>query len=140
MPAAAAGTGGLFGVMGLKTGIFLIFCNSGLLEFSEVSSIIYRKEGVWYFNSRVLSPLCLAQVAARRESFLNCTRTRYLGIRFRVEILLISCSLSFRKVSLRYFSTIKEAIGAACAPPYPPFSTTTATAIFGFSRGAKQTK
>src|SRR3954464_3181510 len=43
-------------------------------------------------------------------------------------------------VSVRYFSIIKVAIGAAHEAPQPPFSTIIPIAIFGFSLGAKPTK
>ena len=39
---------------------------------------------------------------------------------------------------LRYFSTRRDAMGAAHVAPNPPFSTYAATAIFGLSFGAKQ--
>ncbi len=41
--------------------------------------------------------------------------------------------------SVRYFSTIKLAIGADQVAPKPAFSTTTAIAILGLFRGAKAT-
>ena len=37
---------------------------------------------------------------------------------------------------VKYFSTIREPIGAAHVDPHPPFSTYTAIAIFGLYFGA----
>src|SRR5258708_39900985 len=58
-----AGAGRAFGFSSqarLITCILLIFCYSRLLQLSEVSSIIARKEGVSHFSQRLLSMPCSA--------------------------------------------------------------------------------
>src|SRR5690606_1372939 len=61
-----------------------------------------------------------------------------LGVGRKLALKTLSCIYCGREmVSLRYFSTSMLTIGPAQVPPYPAFSTNTAMAILGFSRGAK---
>src|SRR5450432_438463 len=86
-----------------------------------VSSNSFRRDGSWNFFQRALSAVCAAQSEALVESVMNCSLTRYPGIRFVFAMSVASLTRAAVNVSRRYFSTSRLPIRQAHVAPNPAF-------------------